>query len=263
MTKRFGFTLAEVLITLGIIGVVAAMTIPTLIANTSSTQFKTAYKKTLSTLNQAALMNIALNDYDFSSLVKEPDGKRGANVDGQTARTLSSILLKDGVAENKVINTMGVIADYDFTGLAGMKYTLSNYTCTEDDESTEGPCTDSNVGQEVALFEKAVNPSATDWTVIRFADNTAFGYFNDAADCSGINTNCIGFIDANAATTPNKVTVCTSGDEGGTGTPDEVTGAGGACEVGPGGVYDVFPVFIHGQTIEPASDAARAVLFGK
>ena len=35
MTKRFGFTLAEVLITLGIIGVVAAMTIPTLIANTN------------------------------------------------------------------------------------------------------------------------------------------------------------------------------------------------------------------------------------
>ena len=33
MTKRFGFTLAEVLITLGIIGVVAAMTIPTLITN--------------------------------------------------------------------------------------------------------------------------------------------------------------------------------------------------------------------------------------
>ena len=30
MKKRFGFTLAEVLITLGIIGVVAAMTIPTL-----------------------------------------------------------------------------------------------------------------------------------------------------------------------------------------------------------------------------------------
>ena len=264
MTKRFGFTLAEVLITLGIIGVVAAMTIPTLIANTSSTQFKTAYKKTLSTLNQAALMNIALNDYDFSSLVKEPDGKRGANADGLTARTMSSILLgKEAGGQEKVIQGTNVTAEYDFTGLAGMKYTLSNYTCTEDDESAEGPCTDSNVGQEVALFEKAVNPSATDWTVIRFADNTAFGYFNDAADCSGINTNCIGFIDANAATTPNKVTVCTSGDEGGTGTPDEVTGAGGACEVGPGGVYDVFPVFIHGQTIEPASDAARAVLFGK
>ena len=42
MTKRLGFTLAEVLITLGIIGVVAAMTIPTLISNTNGAQFKTA-----------------------------------------------------------------------------------------------------------------------------------------------------------------------------------------------------------------------------
>ena len=33
MKKRFGFTLAEVLITLGIIGVVAAMTMPILYTN--------------------------------------------------------------------------------------------------------------------------------------------------------------------------------------------------------------------------------------
>lgn len=40
-----GFTLAEVLITLGIIGVVAAMTIPTLIANYQKTQYITQLKK--------------------------------------------------------------------------------------------------------------------------------------------------------------------------------------------------------------------------
>ena len=51
-----GFTLAEVLITLGIIGVVAAMTIPTLIANTNGAKFRSQFKKTLSTLNQAGLM---------------------------------------------------------------------------------------------------------------------------------------------------------------------------------------------------------------
>ena len=45
MKKRFGFTLAEVLITLGIIGVVAAMTIPTLIQNTNSVKFATQFKK--------------------------------------------------------------------------------------------------------------------------------------------------------------------------------------------------------------------------
>ena len=38
MTKKPAFTLAEVLITLGIIGVVDAMTIPTLNANTRSSQ---------------------------------------------------------------------------------------------------------------------------------------------------------------------------------------------------------------------------------
>ena len=60
------FTLAEVLITLAIIGVVAAMTMPTLINNTNGAQFKTAYKKGLSVLSQAVVMNIALDNYDLS-----------------------------------------------------------------------------------------------------------------------------------------------------------------------------------------------------
>nr|MBP7211932.1 type II secretion system protein [bacterium] len=38
MNKKSAFTLAEVLITLGIIGVVAAMTIPTLMNKTSEAQ---------------------------------------------------------------------------------------------------------------------------------------------------------------------------------------------------------------------------------
>ena len=44
MSKRFGFTLAEVLITLGIIGVVAAMTIPTLIQNYNTRVWNTGAK---------------------------------------------------------------------------------------------------------------------------------------------------------------------------------------------------------------------------
>ena len=42
MTRKFGFTLAEVLITLAIIGIVAAMTIPTLIANYQERSWNTA-----------------------------------------------------------------------------------------------------------------------------------------------------------------------------------------------------------------------------
>lgn len=48
-----GFTLAEVLITLGIIGVVAAMTIPTLMQKTQDAEFKTAAKKAFSVASAA------------------------------------------------------------------------------------------------------------------------------------------------------------------------------------------------------------------
>lgn len=50
------FTLAEVLITLGIIGIVAAMTIPTLIANYKEKALESQFKKSYSLINQA-LMN--------------------------------------------------------------------------------------------------------------------------------------------------------------------------------------------------------------
>lgn len=65
MRRHAGFTLAEVLITLGIIGVVAAMTIPTLMSNTGKSEFKTAYKKIISAVNQAVTMSVAIDYLDF------------------------------------------------------------------------------------------------------------------------------------------------------------------------------------------------------
>ena len=53
---KFAFTLAEVLITLGIIGVVVAMTIPTLQARIQEKRYTTQYKKIFSELNQAMLL---------------------------------------------------------------------------------------------------------------------------------------------------------------------------------------------------------------
>lgn len=53
-TKNYlGFTLAEVLITLGIIGVVAAITIPAVLQNSQDQQTVSALKKANSTLSQA------------------------------------------------------------------------------------------------------------------------------------------------------------------------------------------------------------------
>lgn len=59
--RRIGFTLAEVLITLGIIGVVASLTIPTLINNKAKQETATKLEKVYSTLSQTT--NIAKLDY--------------------------------------------------------------------------------------------------------------------------------------------------------------------------------------------------------
>ena len=53
--RKFAFTLAEVLITLGIIGVVASLTIPALIANYRNMVLENQFKKSYSILSQALI----------------------------------------------------------------------------------------------------------------------------------------------------------------------------------------------------------------
>ncbi len=66
------FTLAEVLITLAIIGVVAAISIPSVISNTQQQEFKTGLRKAVSVLNSAITMNMAIDGespYDNGNLM--------------------------------------------------------------------------------------------------------------------------------------------------------------------------------------------------
>lgn len=66
LTRSFkkGFTLAEVLVTLVVIGIVAALSIPALLQNTNSAELKTGFKKSLASLNQALVMSIAQDSTD-------------------------------------------------------------------------------------------------------------------------------------------------------------------------------------------------------
>lgn len=68
MRNKKGFTLAEVLVTLAVIGVVAALTIPSVIGSSNEKTAKTSIKKALSVLNQALTMSIAQNEVDASSV---------------------------------------------------------------------------------------------------------------------------------------------------------------------------------------------------
>lgn len=70
---KSAFTLAEVLITLGIIGVVSAMTLPIIISNTQGKENQALLKKAYSTLSQALLAmendtgtKVLPQDYDWN-----------------------------------------------------------------------------------------------------------------------------------------------------------------------------------------------------
>lgn len=231
MTKRFGFTLAEVLITLGIIGVVAAMTIPTLISNTNGAQFKSRYKKALSTLNQAAVMNVALDDYDFSSL-KGPndDGEGGDDGEGENKKTMSYILM----------NRLSSVSSFEYSDEDAVAFS------DDSDSPLNGTDTDS-------------------YYSFNISDGTSFSYLKTAGTCSSkskaVDNDCVGFIDVNGTTGPNEEVECTNID-GKVNNSSEDDG-GDKCEVDSEGVKDIYPVIFYGQTVEPATDAARAVLFGK
>ncbi|HIT92881.1 MAG TPA: type II secretion system protein [Candidatus Stercorousia faecigallinarum] len=182
MTKRYGFTLAEVLITLGIIGVVAAMTMPTLMNSTQGAQYKAAYKKALSALYQAVVLNVALDDYNFADL----------DADNYTLTDMLSSRMNVVRTETGSNNIKNGDKDYKVT------------TTTGTHEGTQG-----------------VEIAATNTTLF-FNDGIMFSFPTEAKNCSkddttGSTTPCYGFIDVNGVKAPNKMVKCDSGSVDGTG----------------------------------------------
>ncbi len=88
------FTLAEVLITLGIIGVVAALTIPTIIANQQEKTTVSTLKKAYSSLSQAYTMAVQENGTPDNWELVAQDSPAGAgnmiNILGNSLRILKN-----------------------------------------------------------------------------------------------------------------------------------------------------------------------------
>ena len=250
MNKKFGFTLAEVLITLGIIGVVAAMTIPTLIANTNSAKFRSQFKKTISTLNQAGLMAQAQFDIDYST--------------NDNANTVCD----ENASPNATTPNYSLCGIFNGT-LAGhtiMEPTaIGTYLVTPANGTGETAATASASGKPTGTL--TADGSSNNYTkYLKLADGSMVAFSSSAHGCSkqigeildttwtGAHPTCVGFIDVNGVTLPNKEVKC-----GGT-TATEVTN--GTCEVpnDANHMTDIYPVAFHDATVEPLTNAARYVL---
>lgn len=238
------FTLAEVLITLGIIGVVAAMTIPTLIANTRGAQYRSRLKKAISTISQAARMSQSQYDFDYSGI----DSQCGTNAEKENPEDVHSIC-------------------------AMLNGTLTGATYY--DKASNIPLGNIKHKDKYEIYSPYVNQFTTkdlqnahayvlsDGTIIAFHHNLgqtpcelALGETLKDTYVYGTTSTlsmCYGFIDVNGTNPPNKEVSCSSGSN---------LLSSNNCVVKNDSKYltDIFPVRFHDGIVEPTTAAGRYVL---
>lgn len=245
MNKKHGFTLAEVLITLGVIGIVAAMTIPVLISNTNGAKYRAQFKKAVSTMNQAALMSEAQFGYNFASTTEVcPSDRETAGAQHpEDAMSFCSIL--NGTLTGKTY--YGKITNI----LVNKKNTSGSYTLNTRD---------------------TIPDNYTDYLAYALADGSIVAFHPDAQGCelpigsrirqamfsgpdNGVDlSKCVGFIDVNGPTLPNREVNCSSG------TNSVDPGSNCIVDNNANRLLDVYPIVFHDTTVEPASGAAQFVL---
>lgn len=126
-----GFTLAEVLITLGIIGVVAALTIPTLISNYQKKVLKTQFMKKYAEISQSVLLAKSETNGNFKSYCIQYDGNSYYN--REECKAMFSKYFKEiGVCEYKddvLTYNKTLTAIVDIGALAKPTKLLSDGSC--------------------------------------------------------------------------------------------------------------------------------------
>ncbi len=264
------FTLAEVLITLGIIGVVAAMTMPTLINSTQGAQYKTAYKKALSVMSQAVVMNIALEDYDLSQVVAgtnttaaDASGDDDDDDDGSTVGGAQSLY---DLFKNRM-NVVKVASTNDFQGDTQGEtdfYKIINVDAADKSDYTAFATLHGGNGGNTFPVLASGGKWPADLTMLFFNDGITFIFDNTQANCAAATSTtndhyCYGFIDVNGQKAPNRVVACD-----GASASKKIDGSGtdnANCVVT--NPTDIYPIAMYDQSIVPASAAARAVLYAK
>ena len=120
--KRTAFTLAEVLITLGIIGIVAALTFPTLIANYRVSVLKNDFKKADTIIQQAIQKTVTEAGYDditsFNIPGRHVTTENWAELQNQTAE-LNEYWLKQFSVTKAVTENELTKLKYSCSGLLG------------------------------------------------------------------------------------------------------------------------------------------------
>ncbi len=234
---KLAFTLAEVLITLAIIGVVAAMTIPILMTNYRVAVTKSKLKKTISVMSQAAQMTKEKYDFDFSSLDRSYYDPVGGSCIDDPQKVKSFCSLFNASLSN---------ATY-------LGYSKSLYNITPAATPKLVPYGTNGTSRHQAYILSDGVIVAIEMDIVPKNCELLVGEVINS-DWITNHKACIGYIDVNGEKKPNKEVSCSN-----TTTefkPNE------PCFVKKDQTHltDIYPVIFHDSMVEPATNAASFVL---
>ena len=202
--------------------------------NANSKKFASQYKKTLSSLAQASLMSQARYYIDYSNLSEDSSDE-----------SCRSDALSSG--------------NNSMCGLFNNVFSAKSYKGTYGNVSGILPLSK----YSIQTTSQGFNPDG--FMIYSLSDGAIVGFNPNAKGCSleegtrvnneaitGSLANCVGFIDVNGVSLPNREVTCDTSSE-------TSLSPNTACSVQKAN-GDVFPVVFHNGTVEPATNAARAIL---
>lgn len=262
MMKK-AFTMAEILLSLTIIGVIATLVLPTVTNGTAGKQFLATYKKEMSVINQSVDMNYALKGWDFS-------GTR------DNYGTAVSDILRDRVGMTRDERT------WTITGVAGSGY---KFDCEKVGYATKDTvCFAANATPSIDVNTK--NSNNTYSVAYTMKDGLSSLILLGASDANGTLTMpcnapgqrvyipaqgedspatysttahyCLAYLDVNGPKGPNAIATCSNGVQNdGKILGDDISV--GACQISSNMIHDVYPVLIFGDSVVPATAAGLAI----
>jgi len=234
--RKKAFTLSEVLIALTIIGVVAALTVPMLMSDTTAKTNRLKVQKAYTTLASALSIGESRLEYNMADI----SGTFGV---GASEYTIENFLTK----------TMNV------TRLNTNSHPFAGKMIDADDSGSVsvGSYGSAGIASSAAIFK------AQDGTYYIFPQ------LKERTNIDGIETVgceksvfCVGYIDINGPEGPNELITCTSGADA---YPyydytNKQMVSPAPCTVDKSAYTDIYPFIFYGGTIKPAINAFDTVL---
>ncbi len=241
--KRQAFTVAEILIAMVAIGIVAAVTVPQLLGNTGARTNKVMIQKTFAAFAQSIRISETKLDYNTSEVEKIIN------------TAAADISIENFLKKSMDITLKENISQHSFTGKLITVNSSGALTRASSESSTGVKLTQAaSSGKRGGIFE------TRDGAYYMFPDKTDIA----TAACTK-DSPCIMYVDINGPESPNRLVSCATDADTGIWKKDGfyyngTTEKDASCAINENKISDVYPLVIYGGTAVPAINALNSIL---